>query len=192
MGVGARPEKWEGTGWGVVSEEEPGWIVLFRAPLPGFFYRLQTWWAHPEAEAPTPPEPREGSELGRSHLSPCIGAERAEDTGGESYSLSPAAPRAFAGTRRSPTPHDGHCLAEPGQDYERTLERRSLAGLSASLPKAGDGEQRVGSEGLCGPPRGHQLAEPEPRRATPADGQRGRHGPPLEHRGRPVLRAPAR
>jgi hypothetical protein len=45
VGVGARPEKWEGTGWGVVSEEEPGWIVLFRAPLLGFFYRLQTWWA---------------------------------------------------------------------------------------------------------------------------------------------------
>lgn len=62
MAVGARPEKWAGTGWEVVSEEEPGWIVLFRAPLPGFFCRLQTWWAHPEAEAPTHPEPRESSE----------------------------------------------------------------------------------------------------------------------------------
>lgn len=62
MAVGARPEKWAGTGWEVVSEEEPGWIVLFRAPLPGFFCRLLTWWAHPEAEAPTHPEPRESSE----------------------------------------------------------------------------------------------------------------------------------
>lgn len=57
MEVGARPEKWEGTGWGVVSEEEPGWTVLFRAPLLGFFCPLQTRWAHPEAEAaPLRPE----------------------------------------------------------------------------------------------------------------------------------------
>lgn len=61
-----------------------------------------------------------------------------------------------------------------------------------SLLRIRNGEQRIGAEGLCGPPRGHQLVEPEPGWAAPADRQRGRHGPPLEHRGRPVLRAPAR
>lgn len=50
--VGARPEKWEGTGWGVVSEEEPGWPALFSARLPGFFCPLQTPWAHPTVGAP--------------------------------------------------------------------------------------------------------------------------------------------
>lgn len=94
--------------------------------------------------------------------------------------------------RGEEVPRDGRCPSGPRQDHVRTLEHRSLAGNSASLPPPGDGEQRVGVEGLCGPPRGHQLAESEPRRAAPADGQRGRHGSSLEHRRRPMLRAPAR
>lgn len=196
MGVGAQPKKWEGTGWGVVSEEEPGWTVLFCAQLLRFFCPLHTRWVHSKAQAPPLPAPRDGAEEGRYYLKLCFGVAVTEDTGGDSEFLYPASPRAFAGAAggggRRGVPRDGRCPSGPRQDHVRTLEHRFLVGNSASLPPPGDGEQRVGVEGLCGPPRGHQLAESEPRRAAPTDGQRGRHGSPLEHRRRPMLRAPAR
>ncbi|XP_048642649.1 WD repeat-containing protein 86 isoform X3 [Marmota marmota marmota] len=76
----------------------------------------------------------------------------------------------------------------------RTPERPSLAEPAAPSPRPRrrDGGRRVVPEGLHGSPRGHQLAEPEPGWAAPADPQRGRHGQALEYCGRPVLRAPAR
>lgn len=97
MGVGAQPKKWEGTGWGVVSEEEPGWTVLFCAQLLRFFCPLHTRWVHSKAQAPPLPAPRDGAEEGRYYLKLCFGVAVAEDTGGDSEFLFPASPRAFAG-----------------------------------------------------------------------------------------------
>lgn len=97
VGVGARPKKWEGTGWGVVSEEEPGWTVLFRSQLLRFFCPLHTRWVHSKAQAPPLPAPRDGAEEGRYYLKLCFGVAVAEDTGGDSEFLFPASPRAFAG-----------------------------------------------------------------------------------------------
>lgn len=118
-------------------------------------------------------------------------------------SAGPEAVRAARAAReRGPPPHlrrtpcpAGSWLRDAAAESRRAdagAPLRSGAQPPRLLPGRPHGGRRVGPEGLRRPPRGHQLAQPEPGRAAPADGQRGRHGPALEHRGRPVLRAPAR
>lgn len=89
----------------------------------------------------------------------------------------------------APAPRDGRGT-QPRAPW--TSGRPSLAGAASSSPRRQDGRRRVGAAGLRRAPRGHQLAQPEPGRPAPAHGQRGRHGPALERRGRPVLRPAAR
>lgn len=110
--------------------------------------------------------------------------------------------RGEAARERGPPPHLRRTPRPAGPWPRDAATGSRRAGAGAPLPSGAQpprlppgrphGGRRVGPEGLRRPPRGHQLAQPEPGRAAPADGQRGRHGPALEHRGRPVLRTPAR
>lgn len=100
----------------------------------------------------------------------------------------PAAPRVPAEAWRPGPPRWPRHAAARTVDVGAPLP----SGRSLLSPRRQDGRRRVGAAGLRRAPRGHQLAQPEPGRPAPAHGQRGRHGPALERRGRPVLRPAAR
>lgn len=134
---------------------------------------------------------RAGSPSGRPRSAAPSGSADSRPRGlRRSGGLAPhrAAPRVPAEARR-PGPRDGRGT-QPRAPW--TSGRPSLAGAASSSPRRQDGRRRVGAAGLRRAPRGHQLAQPEPGRPAPAHGQRGRHGPALERRGRPVLRPAAR
>lgn len=102
----------------------------------------------------------------------------------------PAAPRVPVEARRPGPPRWPRHAAARTVDVGAPLP--SGRSLLSPPPRRQDGRRRVGAAGLRRAPRGHQLAQPEPGRPAPAHGQRGRHGPALERRGRPVLRPAAR
>lgn len=136
---------------------------------------------------------RAGSPSGRPRSAAPSGSADSRPRGlRRSGGLAPhrAAPRVPAEARRPGPPRWPRHAAARTVDVGAPLP--SGRSLLSPPPRRQDGRRRVGAAGLRRAPRGHQLAQPEPGRPAPAHGQRGRHGPALERRGRPVLRPAAR
>uniref|UniRef100_A0A8C0QMA0 WD repeat domain 86 n=2 Tax=Canis lupus familiaris TaxID=9615 RepID=A0A8C0QMA0_CANLF len=116
-GLGRRPEKWEGTGWGVVSEEEPGRTVLFHP-------------RRPERTAPA----GEGARGARLPGSP---APAAGPRGGPSLPARGDAPARPSGLRGGPAQvgrGEGRRRARWGRDSGCGRERGPR--LTAAAPRA--------------------------------------------------------